>query len=46
MAIGVALLRLANNLGGQPMINPPNGDNMTNGASLCFANGHTDIIKV
>jgi hypothetical protein len=33
--------------GGQPTtINPPNGDNMANGASLCFVNGLIEIIDV
>jgi hypothetical protein len=33
--------------GGQPTTNnPPNGDNMANGASACFVNGHIEIIEV
>jgi len=33
--------------GGQPTTNnPPNGDNMANGASPCFVNGHIEIIEV
>jgi hypothetical protein len=33
--------------GGQPKTNnPPIGDNMANGASPCFVNGHIEIIEV
>jgi hypothetical protein len=44
MTSNVVILRLAINLGYQPTINPPNGDNMANGAARpCFVNGHIDI---
>jgi hypothetical protein len=32
--------------GDQPTLNPPNGDNMADGASTCFVNGHINIIRV
>jgi hypothetical protein len=31
--------------GGQPIINPPNGDKMAKGFSTCFVNGHIDIMS-